>query len=68
MDFDSEAQYPLMVIDSSSSVIPSVDLPGCSDILNFIKKLSFIGDYHTHSAREKQTLNDFITPVVSPFF
>lgn len=68
MGFDKEAQYPLLIIDSASSEIPSADLSGTNEILNFITKLSFIGEYQSHSAKEKQTLNDFIKPVVSPFF
>jgi len=60
MGFEPEAQFPLLIIDSASPEIPSIDLSGCSEILKFISNLSFIGDYKTHSAKEKQTLNDFI--------
>ena len=67
MSFAEDDPYPCLVIDSASPVIRSADIPGTDSILKFLKDEGFIGPYKSHSARETQTLEDFIEPIVSPF-
>ena len=67
MSFQKDDPYPCLIIDSASPEIPSVDLAGTEDILKFLEKEGFIGPYKSHSAKESQTLEAFIEPVVSTF-
>lgn len=67
MGFDMEQPYPCLVIDSASPVIPSADIAGNQNILKFLQQEGFIRPYMSHSAKESQTLEDFIDPIVSPY-
>lgn len=67
MGFTKDDPYPLLIIDSASPVIPSVDVAGSDEILQFFEREGFIGSYKSFSAKEVQTLEDFLKPVVAPY-
>jgi len=66
MGFGKEDQYPLLVIDSTIEAIPESATSELTAILNFLLRLEFISDVNSHSAKETQTMNEFLLPEVEP--
>ena len=52
MGFAKDAEYPLLLIDSSSEEMPSCDLSSKTQILTHLNKVGLIGSYKTHCAYE----------------
>ena len=68
MGFQKDDQYPCLLVDSSSDVIPSADKSSLADILDFLRKQNFISDHRSHSAKEKQTLyhiEEHVSPLMN---
>lgn len=63
--FDKEDPYPCLMLNSNTDSIQSLDGIGRDDILETLKKHKFIGEFKSHSANERQSL-DFIDNEVSP--
>ena len=63
--FDKSDPYPCLMLNSNTEQIPSLDGIGRDDILEQLQRLKFIGQYKTHSANERQSL-DFIDNDVAP--
>jgi len=55
MGFHKEDTFPVMLVESSTEQIESVDLQG-DQILLHLRNKNLIGDHRTHSAKEKQGL------------
>ena len=51
--FAPDAQYPMLVINSSSEEMPEADISSKDDILSFLFNQGLIGNYRTHSVYEK---------------
>jgi hypothetical protein len=66
MGFSAEDGYPCLMIESSKEEIPNLDLSGTEVILGELRQKGFIGDHKQHSAREKQTYQDFIMAEAAP--
>ena len=60
MGFAKEDAYPCLLIDSSHEKIPSTEAASTHQILSFLYSKGFISDHKSHSAKESQTLHDFI--------
>ena len=53
MGFSKDDSYPILLIDSSSEEMPSVELSEKENILSFLFNKQIIGSYKQHSAYEK---------------
>lgn len=53
MGFSKDDSYPILLIDSSSEEMPSVELTEKENILSFLFNKRLIGSYKHHSAYEK---------------
>ena len=53
MGFEKDAQYPCLLIDSSSEAISSAELTSLDEIIDFLRNQGFISDHRSHSAKEK---------------
>ena len=52
MGFSKDDPYPILLIDSSSEDMPSVELTEKENILSFLFNKQIIGSYKHHSAYE----------------
>lgn len=66
MEFDKEDPYPCLMIESSDPGIPNADLASSQSILSFLRESGFIGDHKSHSAKEKQTMEELVEDQVAP--
>ena len=60
MAFDKTEEYPLLIVESSKEDIPSMESSGITGVLSTLRNKGFISDYVAHSAKENQTMNDFL--------
>lgn len=68
MGFPKDSSYPCLIIESTSELIPSADVAGSHQVLQFLHREGFIGDFKSHSAKETQAMAEFVQGQAEPLF